>query len=406
MESQKGLLSRSFLMIALGNLVSRMGTVVYDVVLAWWLIDATGSAVYMGWILAASQLPIAVLGPICGVLSDRWNKKWILILADVVGGLTAIGVSVMAHYNYVNLPLLMLASFIFGVSAAIFKPTVRSIVPMLVQKGTLIKANSITNNIAETTKVVGPVVGGLLMAVPGIGVAGSLFLNGLSFLLSAVAELFIAYRHKQKDKKAMGSVYDGLKQGFRYINGKPLIKRLIYLSGAVNFFLVSFNILIPLYVKNVIGGSGNLYSYVLAAEAVGGVVITLVFLFSKNIKPKPLSMGWLIALTGVSLGLMPLANYAGLLALTFLQGLFMGAFNTLLFTYIQEIVDQEYLGRVFSIVYMVAIVIMPVSYITFGYLGDHIINSAFLYAGIGTVLCCIPFLRMKKGEASVHAESM
>ncbi|MEU8391005.1 MFS transporter, partial [Micromonospora sp. NPDC048843] len=96
---RRPLWNRDFVTVAISNLVSRAGTVVFDVVLAWWLVRETGATVVAGYVLAASTLPIALLSPLSGVLVDRWNKKWVLIVTDAVSAIAAGAVAVMAYQD-------------------------------------------------------------------------------------------------------------------------------------------------------------------------------------------------------------------------------------------------------------------------------------------------------------------
>ncbi|MEU0602884.1 MFS transporter [Streptomyces sp. NPDC006393] len=399
----KGIAGRDFLTVAVSNLVSRMGTVVFDVVLAWWLVQRTGSTVASGFVLAASTLPIAVLSPLSGVFVDRWNKKRVLVATDAVSAASALAVAVMAHQNIVSIPALVVCSALLGVCASLFKPAIRAVVPAVVAKESLARANSLTTNFAETTKVVGPVIGASLMAVPGMGVPGALLTNAVSFALSALAQATITFR-PMRPKTAKESVREGLSAGLRYIRSRRLVRDLLLMCGLVNFFLVSFTILLPLYVTDVLAKGSGAYSSALTAEALGGVAVTVLFLARRDIRPKPTQLVWYVSGTGLSLALIPVVpTWSGLLVLSFAQGALMGAFNTLYFTYVQEVVAPEFLGRVFSLVYMVAVAVMPASYLVFGYLGEHVVTTAFLYTGIGTILISLPFLRMRQDEGGTAA---
>lgn len=373
--------------------MSRLGTAIFDVVLAWWLIEQTGSAAPVGYVLAASVLPIAVLGPFGGVLVDRWNKKHILIVADLVSGAAALGVAVMAYRGEVNLPLVVACCFVLGAASSMFKPAVRAIVPLLVGRSELVRANSVTTNVAETTKLAGPLVGAWLIALPLVGVPGAFLVNALSYWVSAAVTAFVSYRHDTATRPVW-LVFGDLRQGLRYIAGDVLLSRLVILCGLVNFFLVSFNVLLPLYVQRVLHRGEAFYSYLLAAEAAGGIAATVVLLVGPAIRPRPRLFAAFLALGGASLGLMSvLTSSPAVLGMAFAQGFFIGGFNAMFFACLQETVAAELTGRVFAVVYLAAFLAMPLSYLTFGYLGDSIVGQAFLYAGIGTVLCCVPFLR-------------
>lgn len=401
-----GLWNRDFLTVAVSNLVSRAGTVVFDVVLAWWLVQRTGSTVVSGYVLAASTLPIAVLSPLSGVLVDRWNKKRVLVVTDAVSAVAAGAVAAMAYRDVVNIPALVACSAALGACASLFKPAIRSIVPAVVAKERLTKANSLTTNFAETTKVVGPLLGAALIAVPGVGVPGALLVNAVSFAISSAAQGMISFRPVPGTARAEG-VAAGLAAGLRYLGRQRLIRNLLLLCGMVNFFLVAYTILLPLYVSHVLHEGSGAYSSALTAEALGGVAITVLFLARRSRDDdgghgtRPGSLAWYIVAAGVAVALIPLIPVLpALLALSFVQGAVMGAFNTFFFTYVQQMVDPDYLGRVFALVYMTAVAVMPVSYLVFGYLGGHLITMAFLYTGVATVVIALPFLRLKAPAAT------
>jgi len=383
--------SKSFGALAVGSFVSLIGTTVFDLVLAWWVVSKTGSAVVTGYLLAASLAPIAFIGPIGGVLSDRWNKKSILIATDVVSGAVAMGVAVLVHHGVVNVPLMVAASLVLGTCSALYRPAARSIVPRLVEERHLVRANSISTNLTETTKAVGPTLGAALVVMPAVGITGAIAINGLSFWVSAAAAALIAYRHADTGKD-LTSVGHDLRDGFSYIGKHVLIRNMVVLCGAVNFFLVAFNILLPVYLTRVLHSSSSTYGYALTAEAVGGIAVSVILLLWRDVVATNRVLVILLAAGGAALALMPFApGKPGLLTLCAAQGLFVGGFNTLFFAHIQKEVRQEYLGRVFSVVYMVAIGVMPLAYVLWGYIGDSTIQWSLTYAGIGTILCGLPF---------------
>ncbi len=396
----------NFLLIVLGNFVSRMGTIIFDIALSWWLVDVTGSARYIGYILAASLLPVAVLSPISGVFSDRWNKKYILIISDFLSGIFSICVSIMAFLNMMNIPLLILFSFLLGTCSSLFKPTIKSIIPRLVDKSSLIKANSIFATISHTTKMVGPLAGGALIALPSIGVPGTLAFNGLSFIFSAISEIFIKYKAKQSSSKK-SKIISSLKQGFGYVNSNKIIKNLLIVASLSNIFLASLVILLPLYIKLILKEPVRFYSFTLAAGAIGGIIISILFIIAKNIKPTLKLITLTITLTGIMLSLASLSPIFKplLLIFIFLIGLLSTAFNTLYYSYVQAIVDKDLQGRVFSIIYMIATISIPVSYLVFGFLGDYILKLVFFYSGIGIILCSLPLFFIKNLANEINSLS-
>jgi DHA3 family macrolide efflux protein-like MFS transporter len=397
----RSLLNRSFVCVAGSDSVSRLGTVVFDFVLAWWLVRETGSSRYLGYLLAAASMPIVLLGPFGGVLADRWNRKWIMFWSDLAGGVAAAIVALMAYRGRLNLPVLILCTLALGICASISRPAMRAIVPVLIAKERLGKANSVTNNISEAAKVVGPMLGGMLIALPLVGIPGALLVNAISFWCSAALQLFVRYSHQERTGSTGMLVRLG--EGMRYVWRHRLIRNMILLSGSVNFFLVSFNVLLPIYVRGALHQSAGDYSVALSAQALGGVTVTVAFLLARDIQPRPRLLAWPVAMAGVALGAIPLVpTAAGLAGLALAEGLFIAAFNTLFFTHVQQVVGEDFLGRTFSIIYMVAIAVMPASYLVFGYLGDYLWRWAFCLAGIGTVCCSLPFLFRRPAASALE----
>lgn len=405
--SNARLWNRNLSLLSIANLISRIGNVVFDVALAWWIVDKTGSVRYMGYIMAASMLAVVLLSPISGVLSDRWNKKYILVATDLISGIVTIFVCIMSYYNIINLPILILVNFVLGISTSIMRPTIKSIIPQLVNKNVLVKANTLTTNIAQMTKVIGPVVASFLITLSYIGIPGAFLFNGLSFFVSATLEANIKFNDIKRTYNHE-KFFKSMKDGMHYAYKNVILRNLLILSSIVNISLASYNILLPLYIKNILGASSILYSNVLTVEALGGIIVTILLLSTKEIDPSPKILAYSIGLTGFTLAMISIfPNRMILLSSSFLLGFFLGGFNTLFFSYIQLVVPEELSGRVFSIVYMVAVGVMPISYLIFGFLGDHILKSAFIWSGLSIVLSSIPtfFLERNKNVGKVEATS-
>jgi DHA3 family macrolide efflux protein-like MFS transporter len=402
--AENALWNRNFSLLAIANLISRTGNVVFDVALAWWITEVTGSAKYLGYIMASSTLAVAILSPFCGVLTDRWNKKYILIVTDIISGIVTMVICVLAYLKIMNIPALIVASFILGTSTSITRPTIKSLIPRILKKESFLKANSLTTNIGQTTKMMGPVLAGFLISVTLFGVPGALFFNGISFFISALLEFMMKYENVAAGAKQKNLLAD-IKEGLKYLYRNRVVRNLLILASVVNIFLASYSILLPLYVKKVLTGSSTLYSNALAVEAAGGFAITVLLLFSKNIKPNTRILALSIGLSGLSLAFVSVFPVQPvLLVCSFLLGFLISGFNSIYFSYIQEVVENELMGRVFSIVYMVAVAVMPISYLMFGYMGNYILKTVFIWSGIAIVISSIPILLMNTGVKNSQLE--
>ncbi|WP_088363915.1 MFS transporter [Bacillus cereus] len=384
-------LNYNIYLLIIGNFISQMGTIIYNIAISWWLIKLTGSAEYISYVLAASLIPAVFLGPISGALVDRINKKATLIWTDVISGCLTIGIGIMVYLNFFNIWLLIIFSFLLGVNITLFKPTARSIMPVIASKEELLKANSLLSSSSAMTKILGPFIGGVILAVPYLGVTGAFIINGFSFIISAICEMFIKYNHIKLESKSVSLLKD-IKEGIQYTFSNPFIRDLLLVGFMVNIFLGSLYILLPLYINNFLHESSQLYSYLLTSEAIGGMLIGLI-LAKANLGASYKNLSWSIILIGVSLTLMSV--FTDKLILLFamcLVGFFQVALDTLFFSYIQINVDKEKLGRVFSIVFMLSTLALQISYVIFGFLGIYILEYAFMLLGVCIVLCSTPLL--------------
>lgn len=390
--NKSNIFNKQFLLLFIGNITSKIGTVVYNIVLAWWIVETTGSARLTGYILAASLIPIVCFSLIGGVYIDRLNKKYILMFTDIISGLVVIFIGVMAYYDFINVPLLIISNFILGSCSCLFKPSLKSIIPEIIEKEHLVKVNSIITSVSQAAKVIGPIIGALFISIKYIGVSGTFIINGITFIISAICEFFIHYKHTYIEGNKTSIIKD-IKKGLTYIYDKKGIWNILVIISVANVFLSSFIVLIPLFVKNVLMESSQYYSYVMAVFSMGGVCVILVHIILKEISCNQITLAISIALTGIILALISvMSGTIVFLPCIFLFGFLVNLFNTMFYSYIQASVDKEYLGRTFATTYLIASIMTPLSYVIFGYLGDFFIDTIFLYTGIAVFVCTLPLI--------------
>lgn len=391
MEKQKHF-NKNFTILSTANIISGVGNIIYNTTLTWWITNVTGTAKYVGYIMSASMIPVVILGPLSGVISDKFNKRKILIYSDIVSGIVTFFVCIILYIKKLNIPFLVICSFLLGASNTLFKPTVKSIIPEIVNNESLVKANSYLNGMFEIIRIISPLIAGLIIKIPYLGILGAFVINSISFFVSALLEIFIKYTNntnKSKDK----SILTPLKKGFSYIWKVRTLRIIIITVCITNFFLASFEVLIPLYVKNVIMGSSSYYSYLLSSFSIGGICISII-LMKKNIETITMRLlGIPLILSGILLIIMSIiTNKYLLLIIILLLGLNESLFNVMFFSFIQTSVKDEFLGRAFSIIFLLNMLLTPISYVCFGYLGDFLLNKIFIISGIGIILSTSPLI--------------
>lgn len=383
---------KNSILIVGGNVVSQFGSVMFLLTMNWWVINTTNNIKLLGYITAASTIPLIFFNLFGGVIADRANKKKLLVLCDLLSGSLCIILGIFMADNYINIPLIITINALLSISMAVFSPTLRAIIPEIMDKEIITKTNSILTNLSETVKIIAPLVAAMLFASKSIGIKGIFIINGISFIMSAISESFIDYEKKEIEKKG---VLKEIKSGFNHIIENKVLFRLLLICAFVNFFIAGYNLALPYYVKNVIM-KDNYYSLALTIESIGGILGSLLVLKQgKEASLHEISIN--LILCGAGLLCTLIGHPISLLISAFLFGMFLTKFNISFFSYLQINVNKKYLGRVFSVVFFVAIILMPLGNLFFGFITEYFKEYVFAFIGI-FIMTCVLFIYGTKQE--------
>jgi MFS family permease len=377
------MLSRNEFLVLFGNSTSQLGSVIFAMALNWWIVDVTGSAKVLGVVTAISLIPSVLINLFGGVLSDRLNKRNILIVTDIIAGSMCIILGFFVDDRNVNIPLVIAVNIALSISFSLFSPTMRAIIPEIIDENRIKTINSYLTTSSEIIKVSGPIVGAWLFSLDFIGISAIFIINGVSFLISAFMEFFIKYSYIQSNKEK--SYFKDFIEGFKYVRREALLIRLLIAVSLVNFFIAGYNVILPVFVNSLYKDS-TIYSLALSSEALGGIIGAFLLSFSKD-KSKLVHISRELILCGsVFILLIFFSNLYVLYGVIFFFGFFLTRFNILFFTYIQTNIDKKLLGRVFSFIFTIAIIFMPIGNMIFGFLGDYFYKGLLPIIGIGIVL--------------------
>ncbi|KPU62246.1 MFS transporter, partial [Thermococcus sp. EP1] len=376
---------RNFWLYAMGRFVSLVGSGVQDVALPLFILDLTGSGTIMGTFMIISMLPRLLLYPIAGVLGDRINRKWIMVWMDFGRGVVILILALLALRNLVTIPVLFVVQFVISIMNALFGPATSAMLPDIVEKDELMRANSILMSLNSTAYIVGPALGGIIYGIGGIMAA--FLINGISFIASGISELFIKYEQKVKNITNVGEIVEGLKEGLMYIKTQRGILTLMSFALVVNFLAAPiFAVLYPYVMRVVIKFTAEQYG-LLETSFMGGILLGNILLgaFFANKKAENLLIKGLIFETLLlfvfALLMFPqsIAFFSGpswgMFAAIAIVSVFMGASNAFVNTPInvefQQLVPTEYRARVFSVIEVMGQGIVPIGYGLVGILLDN-----------------------------------
>lgn len=373
-----------------GRWTSKLGNIVFDYANS---VNIVGAFTHTPWVLALYQSSETILqivfNLIGGAKADSGSRKKILIVTDGLAAAICFAVSFFVQSDYMA-EVVIAANALLAVVYAFNSPTYRSIIREMIDAERIGVYNSVGNGGGEIIKIAGPMAGMLL--VRWIGVRGALLFDALTFLLSALTEALLTPLSESAKKTAeKKNIFRDIAEGFSYLFRERQLLFLIVLSALVNFFLAGFNLLCP-YTDVMFASFGmEFYSKVLIMEAVGGVAGSFISSrLGSRVKENARLMILFLGAVGVSLSLEPFAALTGSAVACLVPFLLSAAaltvFNIQFMSYVQLRAEEAYLGRVFSIIFTVAVLFMPVGSFAFSFLLDTSSPAGFAVVGGGIVL--------------------
>lgn len=349
---------------------------------AWLVLQLSGSPFYLGLDAFLAGTPIFALAMVAGVAADRFDRRRVLLVSQFVQMTGAFTLAVFVGLGYKHIWPILLISFIVGVAQAFGAPAYQSLIPSLVPREHLpnaIAMNSIQFNIA---RVIGPVIGGL--ALTSLGAAWCFGLNGLSFVAVIISLLLITTDFKPGPTKE--TVMESMKGGIAFIRQKPEMLPLIWVAFVCTFLGIPIIVFLPVFAKEVFGGTAATYTLLLSVEAAGAICGGL--LVAARSKGSGVGRDAIIGL--IALGVFEFAfalsrSLPLALVFLFLAGMSLIACFSLLSSLVQMVATDEMRGRVMSIYNVAFRGGMPIGSLITGSLVPHL-GAPAVVATYGIVL--------------------
>lgn len=408
------MINRNFLIIVLGQIISLFGSAIQRFCMSLYLLEFTGSTATFANILAISTLPYILFAPIAGRLSDRINRKKIMVWLDFLCALLIGGYALILFQGKDHVMIVGMVMFLLSVSATLYGPAVTASIPQVVPEDKLTSANGIVNQIGAVVNFAGPILAGVLYGLMGIKLI--VVINAVSFLISAIMELFLNIPDVTKVEETEKTVYTGtameevataeqvvgamqmekgykerkgtqwidfvkhsfadMKESFTYLKKeKRVILGIIFSYALCNIFLVPIlSIVAPFFINIRLGLSSQVYGIVEGICVLGMILGG----FWISVKPNMFSIQkvhytYFPMIVGVfmmsALGFINLNPYmlAGLFALSGLAiMLSLSLSNVLTLTFIQKEIPAQMLGRVSAFSTAVATISVAPGQLLFG----------------------------------------
>lgn len=377
----ESLISRSFVSLVIVQIASLFGSAVLRFALPLYVLDLTGSATLMAAVTAAAWLPYIVLTPIGGVAADRVNKKRIMAALDAIMAATC--VVYLGFEGAIDLVgLSVFALVVLYAAQSVYQPTVQATVPFLVPRQGVVRATAVVSQISALSGLVGPVVGGLVFGLFGIGPVVAV--SGVAFALSAVLIVTtVRIPHdavERSDAGVIRTVLGDISESLSFLRrDRPVILKAIFLAAGINLTLTALILVgTPVIVTQVLGLPNQYMGFAEGALALGGLAggIAVGALASRlKIERAPLllllatlALVPVAAVLGVPMD--PLVAYGVLVVSLFASMACATMFSIQAVSFVQMETPGHLVGKVIALMMSLANCAQPVGQLVYGGLFD------------------------------------
>ncbi|MFN8185812.1 MAG: MFS transporter [Gaiellales bacterium] len=385
---------RDFRLLWTGLSVSLFGDGLFLVALAWQTYELSNSPSALATVGLAWTLPMVSLLLLGGVISDRFDRRRIMIASDLLRGSAVAAIGVLGVSGHIELWHLYLLSALFGVGDALFPPAFGALVPQIVPGNLLVQANSVDAFMRPLMlQLLGPAAGGLIVAA--VGAAGAFLVDAGTFTVSVAALLFMRSRPLPRREAAQASMLGDIREGLRFVRSQTWLWATFAMAAvSLLFYLGPFEVLLPFVVKNEVGGSARDLGFVFAAAGVGGIVASL-FTAQRRLPRRVITVMYLCFAVAVSGPIVyAVANEIWQMMLgAFVAGAGAAAGSIIWMTLMQRHVPGELLGRVTSLDWLVATCLLPISFALTGPVSAAVgVRETLFGAGVIGVALTLGFL--------------
>ena len=343
---------RNFRYLFASTFMASGGNWIQQITISWLAWDMTDSALMVGIITASRGLPSLITSPLGGVLSDRMDRRQLILIIQLTLGILALGFAFLVASGHLQIWHLFLFTFISGAGWTMNNPVRQSLVPDTVPKSDLMNAVALNSSAFQLFRIIGVVIGGQLIAFTGPST--NFMIQGIAYMFMAVLILQIHVPKRDNHVSQQESMFENFKGGVSYVRGEPTTLALILLGMIPALFVMPFiNTLIPVFNDEVLNNGPKGLGNLMAMYAVGAMLGTFLLASLQNFQHKgQLLIGAAIA-SGFTLVAFGYTNWMPLsMFVLFLSGaahmIYMATNNTL----IQLTTPPEYRGRVLSLFFL------------------------------------------------------
>ena len=393
---------RNYRLFFLGQLVSLIGTWMQSVAQSWLVYRLTGSAVLLGTVGFASQIPVFLLSPLGGVVADRRDRRRVLLATQAVSMLLALALALLTLSGRVQVWQVLALAALLGVANGFDIPTRQTFVVELVGRQDLVNAIALNSSMFNGARIVGPAIAGVVVATQGEG--WCFFGNGVSYLAVLASLLAIRLPPRTEPPVAHPSPLAQILEGWRFVTHTEPIRALLLLLGLVSLTGMPYVVLMPVMAEDVLHAGASGLGLLMGASGTGALAGALVLARRTSLRGlgdwvASAALAFGVALIGFSLSRHFWLSVVLLLPVGFAMLLQMSSSNTL----IQSMVPDQLRGRVMAAYSMMFMGMAPLGALLAGGLAETLGAPATIAVGGG--VCIAGALTFRSRLPRLRAEA-
>jgi MFS family permease len=349
-QTLRSLRHRNFRLLVIGALLSNAGDFMQNVAQSWLVWHLTGSAFLLGVVGFFDSIPRLFLGALGGAIADRFDRRRLLIITQTLGMVQAFVYWFAVYFDFIVYWHILVLAGLLGVVNTLNQTARQSLVNSLVPREDLSNAIALHASVFNLSRILGPSVGGLVIAV--MGIAGCFFLNAVSFLALILTLVLMELPPWDALGRRVG-LWSEIREGYRYLRSNSQMFAIVALSYVVATVGAPYVTFVPVFATNILRVGPSGFGLLMSAPGIGATAAALWLASLGNVVPNPFWVCALVLGYGLFLGLFAV-SHSFILSLVLLVsvGFCFIAFRASVNTSLQSMTPSHLLGRVLSFFFM------------------------------------------------------
>jgi MFS family permease len=389
----RALSHKNYRLFFTGQSISMIGTWMTRIATSWLVYRLTGSAMLLGVVGFAGQIPSFLLAPFAGVFIDRWNRHKVLVWTQVLAMVQSAALAILTFSGLIKIWHIIALSVFQGLINAFDMPARQTfLIQMVEDRSDLPNAIALNSSLVNGTRLLGPSIAGVIIAV--VGEAWCFMIDAISYI-AVIASLLAMTITPAEVETVVRKLNIGhqLKEGWNYVYNNPAISKILLLLAIVSLVGMPYTVLMPIFANEILQGGPYTLGFLMAASGTGALTGALFLAARRSVLGLGRFIPGMAAVFGSGLIMFSFSRVIWLsLALMFVTGLGFMVQMAVSNTLIQTIVEEDKRGRVMSFYTMAFMGTAPFGSLLAGFVAERIgAPYTLLFGGAGCVIGAIWF---------------